>query len=113
VTRAGRARRPQALEVAQRFARRGARARPTRAPRRARGPHGWTSARPAATSLPRSVRDRAAAPLASTASFADVVVALGDIAGGCDREEGGRVCPRGGAQPWRADLAEVAAPPGP
>src|SRR5439155_19099284 len=40
------------------------------------------------TSLPRSVRERAAAALAPSATLADVVVALADVAGSCDREEG-------------------------
>ena len=41
-----------------------------------------------ATSLPRSVRDRAGARLAASATLADVVVALADVAAGADREEG-------------------------
>jgi hypothetical protein len=67
-----------------------------------------------ATSLPRSIRDRAAAPLASTATLADVIVALADVAGACDREEGetyaraaGRLVARAEAI---AELAAVAAP---
>lgn len=40
------------------------------------------------TSLPRSIRERAAAVLASVASLADVVVALADVASAADREEG-------------------------
>ncbi|MBL9087248.1 MAG: hypothetical protein JNM10_08905 [Planctomycetia bacterium] len=67
-----------------------------------------------ATSLPRSVRDRAAAPLAATAALADVVVALGDVAGSCDREEGETYARAAGRLVQRAaTLAEVAAPPGP
>ncbi len=41
-----------------------------------------------ATSLPRSVRDRAAASLPPLATLADVIVSLADVAAGCDREEG-------------------------
>lgn len=41
-----------------------------------------------ATSLPRSVRDRAAAPLAAAATLADVIVSLAEVASACDREEG-------------------------
>ncbi len=40
------------------------------------------------TSLPRSIRDRAAAPLAGTATIADVIVSLAEVAASCDREEG-------------------------
>lgn len=40
------------------------------------------------TSLPRSIRDRAAAPLAATATIADVIVSLAEVASACDREEG-------------------------
>lgn len=65
------------------------------------------------TSLPRSVRDRAAQPLASTSSLADVIVALADVAGGCDREEGETYARAAGRLVLRAaTIAEVAAPPG-
>jgi len=67
-----------------------------------------------ATSLPRSVRDRAAAALASTAAFADVVVALADVAGACDREEGETYARAAGRLVARsleiAEAAAVAAP---
>jgi hypothetical protein len=41
-----------------------------------------------ATSLPRTIRERAAENLGATATFADVVVSLADVAGAADREEG-------------------------
>lgn len=67
-----------------------------------------------ATSLPRSVRERAASPLPATSSLADVIVALGDVAGGCDREEGETYARAAGRLVLRAaKLAEVAAPSGP
>ncbi|MCC7138774.1 MAG: hypothetical protein IT460_10165 [Planctomycetes bacterium] len=57
-----------------------------------------------ATSLPRSVRERAGAALAAVAPLCDVVVALADVAGAADREEGetyaraaGRLLARGAA----------------
>jgi hypothetical protein len=63
-----------------------------------------------ATSLPRSIRDRAAAPLPSTATLADVVVALADVAGSCDREEGETYARAAGRLVARADaIAELAA----
>lgn len=67
-----------------------------------------------ATSLPRSVRDRAAAPLASVAALADVVVSLADVAGACDREEGETYARAAGRLVLRAaTLVGVAAPSGP
>jgi len=61
----------------------------------------------ARTSLPRSVRERASARLASVASLADVVVTLADVASSSSREEGetyaraaGRVLQR--AEAWSA-----------
>jgi hypothetical protein len=40
------------------------------------------------TSVPRTVRDRAAARLGTPARLADVVVSLAEVAAACDREEG-------------------------
>lgn len=66
------------------------------------------------TSLPRSVRDRAAAPLARLASLADVVVSLADVAAACDREEGETYARAAGRLLQRAELwvASAAAPTG-
>lgn len=64
-----------------------------------------------ATSLPRSVRERAAASLAAVGSVADVVVALADVAGAADREEGETYARAAGRLLLRAGvLADVAAP---
>lgn len=73
-----------------------------------------TAAILALTSLPRSIRDRAATPLASVASLADVVVSLADVAAACDREEGetyaraaGRLLQR--AEAWVTTVAPAGA----
>lgn len=65
------------------------------------------------TSLPRTIRERAAAPLSRLASLADVVVSLADVAAASDREEGETYARAAGRLLQRAEAwVTIAAPTG-